>query len=132
MPKHKLMQPTIRNLQQNLPWTVPYSVDFDARIDRHKHIQHAIMHIMKSLGKIADQLENEDHHAGEIGDIQPQTADLVICALRIANVTGDSFDLQDAIKDRIESKNRVRLPFEHSGSYHYKEPCACLPWKDKK
>ena len=50
-------------------------------------------------------------------DQEKYVADLVICALRIANTfPGGVIDLQKAVQDRIEGKNGVKLTGRESGT----------------
>lgn len=108
---------TLRELQTNLPWTVRYSADFRASPMTHKDMAHALTHVHKAGGMLAALVDDMDHHK-EIADSRPQldacrkyVADLVICALRIANTwPGGPIDLQREVEDRLESKNDIKLP----------------------
>lgn len=103
---------TIRQLQTQLPWTIHYHRDFRASPQSHKDFQHALIHVMKAAGKLAS-LVNDAEHAGcefKPEDTDKYVADLVVCALRMANTCpGRIIDLQTATQDRIEGKNGVEL-----------------------
>ena len=104
-------------LQTSLPWTVRYSQDFRANPMSHKDFSHAILHAQKALGKLADFVDRMDHDrtiadmAAAGGQVHgAYVADLVVCALRMANTfPGQSLDLAKAVVERIESKNNVKL-----------------------
>lgn len=80
------------------PWTNP-SQD-DQRL-------HAILHAVKAAGKLASILESEGHGGREneptVADQPKYAADLVISAIRLADVCG--FDLEAALKNRQEQRN---------------------------
>lgn len=103
---------SLRALQTNLPWTVRYSQDFRATPLTHKDFTHALLHVAKALGKLTGLADDMDHDRA-VAD-QPKLreayskylADLVVCALRAANVfPGGVVDLQKAVEDRIVEKN---------------------------
>lgn len=103
---------TIDDAQYKQPWNVPYS---DGVVEAHdtgvKHIlgSHAVLHAIKSLGKIAAVYEKLDHGAGvgseEQATLQDMSADLMIIALRLANLHG--FRLSRVLVDRVIGKNGV-------------------------
>jgi hypothetical protein len=103
---------TIRELQKSLPWTIRYDRDFRASPVGHKDFQHALIHVMKATGKLASVV-NDAEHAGSVFppvEIDRYIADLVICALRMANtIPGRLLDLETAVVERIERKNGVKL-----------------------
>lgn len=66
------------------------------------HQNHAGLHLMKALGKVATALEQAEHIGGEVGDVSPQIADLVICSARLAEMLG--FDLEEAVSRRVADK----------------------------
>lgn len=107
MPDH-----TIRELQTSLPWTIHYASDFRASPMSHKDFGHALLHVQKAAGTLA-ALVNDAEHAGcefKPEDTDPYIADLVVCALRLANTCpGRTVDLQRAVQERIETKNGVKL-----------------------
>lgn len=112
----------IRFLQEELPklWTDEfYSKQFRESSSEYKDFQHAILHVTKTLGKLACMVEEADHqgameHASPVyfpkKDVERYLSDLVICAIRMAikNPTG-VVDLERAIFARIEEKMGVRL-----------------------
>lgn len=103
---------TLRELQTQLPWTVHYHRDFRASPMSHKDFGHALLHVSKALGKLAAAVNDAEHAGNEFkpGDIDGYVADLVVCALRLANTCpGRMIDLQGAVENRIERKNGVRL-----------------------
>ena len=107
---------TLRELQTNLPWTIRYSRDFRASPMSHKDLAHTLHHVSKAVGKLHGLVNDMDHNrsvadmSGISETYAKYVADLVVCALRIANVfPGGVIDLQDAVIDRIEKKNGVSL-----------------------
>lgn len=104
---------SLRELQSTLPWTVHYHRDFRASPMTHKDFAHALLHVHKAAGKLA-ALVNDAEHAGcefTAEQTDPYVADLVVCALRMANTCpGRTIDLQRAVIERIEDKNSVKLP----------------------
>jgi len=104
---------TLRELQATLPWTVHYHHDFRASPMAHKDFGHALLHVMKAAGKLAALVNDAEHGGCEFTAEQtdPYIADLVVCALRMANTCpGRTVDLQRAVIDRIEIKNKTKLP----------------------
>jgi hypothetical protein len=108
---------TIREFQTNLPWSIKYSADFRANPQPHKDFAHALTHIHKATGKLSAFVDDMDHRKETALDTKwnreeytKYIADLVICALRMANTfPGGVIDLQNAVKDRLETKNGVKL-----------------------
>jgi hypothetical protein len=107
---------TLREFQTSLPWTVRFSRDFRASPMAHKDFAHTLHHVSKAAGRLHGLADDMDHNR-DIAD-QPQlraeygryVADLVICALRLANTfPGGVLDLQKAVHERIEGKNPVVL-----------------------
>jgi hypothetical protein len=103
---------TLRELQTQLPWTVHYHRDFRASPMAHKDFGHALTHVFKAAGKIAAVVNDAEHGGSEFKpeEIDRYVADLVVCALRMANTCpGRTIDLQRAVEDRIENKNQAEL-----------------------
>lgn len=103
-------KPTLRWLQENLPWTIPYAPHFEAAAYPMDRVKHDVLHVMKSLGRIAAECENHDHGrdrklTGKA--LGKEVADLVICALHIAKL--EHFDLEDAVIDSSGVRNGVDL-----------------------
>lgn len=106
----------LRTLQVRLPWSIKYSRDFRANQQSHKDFTHAILHVVKATGQLAAFIDDMDHDrdaalfAGARLVYAKNLADLVICALRAANVfPGGPIDLERAVVERIETKNAVKL-----------------------
>jgi hypothetical protein len=103
---------TIRELQTSLPWTIRYSRDFRASPTTHKDFAHSMHHVIKAAGKLCALADDMDHDR-EVADDPTlrerhakYVADLVVCALRIANTfPGGVIDLQAAVQSRITEKN---------------------------
>jgi hypothetical protein len=103
---------TIRSLQTRLPWTGHYHRDFRNSPMTHKDFGHALLHVHKAGGKLAS-IVNDAEHGGAFWEnhatrfsVQKYLADLVICALRMANTCPEGvIDLEDAVMRRISSKN---------------------------
>ena len=103
---------TLRELQTQLPWTIHYHRDFRSSAMTHKDFGHALNHVHKAAGKLSAEVDDAEHGGSDFapGDVDKLVADLVVCALRMANTRpGRPIDLQRAVEDRIESKNNVEL-----------------------
>ena len=103
---------TLRELQTQLPWTIHYHHDFRASPMAHKDFAHALLHVQKAAGKLAALVNDAEHGGCEFkpAEVDPYVADLVVCALRMANTCpGHVIDLQRAVVERIETKNGVKL-----------------------
>ncbi len=115
---------TIKQAQQNQPWTVPYSEGVEsARVGTYQHAEpvphilgsHCVLHAIKSLGKIAAVYEARDHddpphqyahivaESERKAEVRKMAADLMTAALRFANLEG--FDLAEALVERVKEKN---------------------------
>ncbi len=102
----------LRELQKLLPWTGHYHHDFRASAMAHKDFAHALIHVFKAAGKLAALVNDAEHKGCAFTREQtdPYVADLVICALRMANTCpGRAFDLEEATVNRLEAKNDVSL-----------------------
>lgn len=105
-----------QRLQQNQPWVIPYTAVFETSkvLEGHRDFQHALIHVMKSAGKLAavcDDIEHGSESPALAGrDLRDRVADMVVCALRMANtapaICGGPFDLWESILARIDSVNR--------------------------
>lgn len=109
----RLVEGTLRELQNNLPWVGTYHPDFRASLLPHRDFGHALLHVHKAGGKIAGFVDAAEHEGPSDWD-QLQTrdaigaylADLVICALRMAQVYPyGQIDLTRAISRRLVTKN---------------------------
>jgi hypothetical protein len=110
---------TLRQLQAALPWSIEYSSGFVEARDfvTHLDFQHALIHVAKAAGKLAAMCDDADHGRTEEELFSPASvskllADLVICALRMANTQPHAkyrIELQDAVVRRLEEKNSVKL-----------------------
>ncbi|MBL4766303.1 MAG: hypothetical protein JKY94_01020 [Rhodobacteraceae bacterium] len=103
---------TIRELQSGLPWTGHYHRDFRSTPMTHKDFAHALLHIHKAGGKLATILDAAEHGGFDWADpakrdeVSKYVADMVICALRMANTCPDGLiDLQEAVETRLTAKN---------------------------
>lgn len=103
---------TIRELQSGLPWTGHYHRDFRATPMTHKDFQHGLLHIHKAGGKLATIIDDAEHGGVDWAnqsvrdDVGKYVADMVICALRLANTCPEgTLDLQRAVEDRLIAKN---------------------------
>lgn len=102
---------TIRELQTNQPWIDSYSNAFHKNPSPHKDFAHALLHTMKAAGKLAALAEDADHTGTEHyrqawGNVDIYLADLVVCAIRMANTCPLGFiDLQEAVQKRIAEKD---------------------------
>ena len=103
---------TIKEIQDLLPWGKFYSEEFRALPLPYKDFQHALMHVFKAAGKLAGIVDDADHGDAFFPkeDVEKYLADVVICAIRAANVNpSGSFDLGEAVIRRIEGKNGIKL-----------------------
>ncbi len=103
---------TLKDLQVNLPWTVHYHHDFRASPISHKDFAHALLHVFKAAGKLAAVVNDAEHGGSEFrpDDVDQYVADMVVCALRMANTCpGRVIDLEEALLRRIETKNQVTI-----------------------
>lgn len=107
---------SLRSIQARLPWTIRYSQDFRLNPLTHKDFQHALIHVGKAVGKLFELCDDCDHdrNVADSKELKEQyskyIADLVLCALRMANVfPGGVIDLEGELINRIESKNNVKL-----------------------
>lgn len=106
---------TIAYAQKRQPWTLPYSSGVESAAESDvPHIlgSHAVLHAMKSLGKLAAVFEALDHGDKEISAAQADvvaamSADLMTIALRFANLY--DFDLAGTLVSRVEEKNGVNI-----------------------
>ena len=103
---------TIRELQSSLPWTAHYHRDFRSNPQTHKDFAHALLHIHKAGGKLAAIIDEAEHggfaweQTEKRADVGKYIADMVICALRMANTCPDGvMDLQRLVEDRLLAKN---------------------------
>lgn len=103
---------TIRELQSGLPWTAHYHRDFRSSPMTHKDFGHALLHVLKASGKLAAIIDDAEHGGydwadpAKRADVEKYVADMVICALRMANTCPDGvIDLQRAVDERLTSKN---------------------------
>ena len=103
---------TIRELQCSLPWTAHYHRDFRATPQTHKDFGHALLHIHKAGGKLASIIDEAEHAGYDWADpsrraeVEKYIADMVVCALRMANTCPDgAIDLQAAVERRLAAKN---------------------------
>lgn len=106
---------TIRELQSSLPWTSHYHRDFRSSPQTHKDFGHALLHVHKAGGKLAAIIDDAEHAGydwadpANRADVEKYVADLVICALRLANTCPDGvIDLQRAVEQRLLAKNNQR------------------------
>lgn len=108
---------SLRELQENQPWSTQpktmYNEAFQQSPIIHKDFQHALVHVVKAAGNLAGVINDSEHSVDQLPDwelnrykIQGWVADLVICAMRMANTcpTG-KFDLESATLARIKEKN---------------------------
>ncbi len=99
---------TIRDLQSSLPWTGHYHRDFRATPMVHKDFAHALLHVHKAGGVLASVVNEAEHGGHDFAhdQVAKYVADLVICALRMANTCPNGvIDLQRQVEERIAGKN---------------------------
>ncbi len=97
----------LRDMQDRLPWG-SLGTEAEAAKFPHTDMQHALLHVVKAIGKLAERIEDADHGRGNFQavDVKRLLADIVICALRMADVNpDDAIDLERAVIDRVQEKN---------------------------
>jgi hypothetical protein len=128
---------SLRELQSGLPWTIRYGRDFRANPQAHKDFEHALLHVFKAAGKLAAVCNDAEHggHDFRHDGVAPYVADLVVCALRMANTCPNRIiDLQAAVEDRIATKNQLKqdaravLP---PVAERYAQPAATPPFESE-
>lgn len=103
---------TLREIQTRLPWTVHYHRDFRASPMTHKDFQHAMLHVLKAVGKISAVINDAEHGGSDFlpAEIDNYVADLIVCAIRMGNTCpGHIIDLQRVVIERIETKNQQSI-----------------------
>lgn len=103
----------LKHLQNNLPWTVPYSWEFKhSQIDNPmRQTTHDVLHITKSLGRIADVCEEADHTSmAKTEKLGKELASIAMSVMHIA--TNHGVDLQTEIEALVFVKNGVNIPEE--------------------
>lgn len=102
---------TLRWLQENLPWNADMSPEFQRSTVIHKEFQHALLHATKALGKLAAMAGDADQFKPEeirlaFGGADRYLADLIICAVRMANeAPGWGMNLDEAVIARLTEKH---------------------------
>lgn len=103
---------TLEHLQAHLPWRMKYSREFLASTP-WAHFGHGVQHVLKALGHLAGLVDVLDHEGGArvatdpevVNDYRKYVADLVILAVRLANVfPGGPIDLETAVAERVVEK----------------------------
>ena len=108
---------TLGDLQKKLPWSNSYSWTFQDSGVYYKDFQHALTHVYKAAGKLAEAIEEADHaeHRFPPEVVDKYLADLVICTARMASTCpGRIIDLQAIVENRFVEKNGVFRPGRHT------------------
>lgn len=113
----RLRDMTLSHMQATQPWTAPYSVEFEQskKSEPHRSLLHDLMHVTKAVGILSSVAEWADHGSLRIARVdqaeyEGRIADLVMCALHMANNPPfgyESFDLERAVIERTERVNGV-------------------------
>jgi hypothetical protein len=108
----------LRHMQETQPWTAPYTWPFEQsrRQEPHRSLLHDLMHVTKAVGVLSSIAEWADHGSVrhervDQSEYEGRIADLVMCALHMANnppVGYLHFDLHDAVVNRVERVNAVK------------------------
>lgn len=107
----------LSHIQSHLPWTVPYSWEFrHSLIDNEfRQTSHDILHIVKSVGRIASVCEKSDHDThsakAQIPSLGKELASIVMSAMHIASSHG--INLEGEIQMLVFEKNGVHIPNEN-------------------
>lgn len=101
------------HIQRNLPWTVPYSQEFNnSKIHNPaRQTSHDMLHIMKSAGRIADACEKADHGQAGIIPLGKELASIAMSVMHIAS--NHRIDLEQEIRKLVFEKNGVNIPNEN-------------------
>jgi hypothetical protein len=108
----------VQRLQDGLKklWTDElYSEQFRVSPSKYKHFDHALKHVLKASVKLLEMTEEADHGGSffEIPAVEKYVADLLICAVRLANVAPNgALNLEKIVFDRIERKMGARIESE--------------------
>lgn len=100
----------LHELQKVQPWDEDYlySPNFQGDPRPYKHFQHALTHVVKAAGNLSAVIDDLDHGRipkASVTDIEHWIADLVNCAMRMANTHSVPFNLWEALLQRIDQKN---------------------------
>jgi hypothetical protein len=121
---------TLRWLQQNLPWQGSYTEAFESG-PKHNHFVHNVLHLAKAVGKLAAAVEPLDHHHSEaVRHVSTALADVVICAIRLANVYPEHpVDLETEVIKRLREKNELPEDWgdDLTGNFIKLARLACRP-----
>jgi len=107
---------SLRTLQ-GLPWDMgSYRKEFLVNPVAHRDFEHALAHVEKAMGRLWTMVEEADHQEGVMAasfpkqDVSKYIADLVICAVRLANVNPSGpVDLEAAVATRAKDKLGISL-----------------------
>lgn len=111
----------LRDLQAKLPWAIPYTDAFRFSQDHehHRNLIHDVLHVQKSLGKIANYCEQLDHNdrllhpdylLARRDALACEVVDLVICALHMAKTNPfGPFDLESEVLSALDRRNGSNL-----------------------
>jgi hypothetical protein len=108
---------SLHQLQKRLQWDMKsYSAEYLASNLQHRDFQHALLHLDKAIGKLSAMVEEADHrHVQDfepfpVGDVEKYLADVVICALRMAETNPSGHvDLERSVLARIQTKEGLTL-----------------------
>lgn len=97
------------DLNGDIGWDLKsYTDEFiNEGLPEHRDARHALLHVMKATGKLAAAFEPLDHFGHPDFDpsaVAPYLADLVICAMRIAQTVPGMrpIDLEKAVAERLK------------------------------
>ncbi len=106
---------TFKHAQDKQPWTNAYAERNERKAEDFRSpflVNHCVLHITKSLGKIATVLEDTDHSNlgpvpcdANVEIIVKATADIVNSCLKICTIYGTSLAYQ--LMQRVKEKNGV-------------------------
>jgi len=115
----------VQRLQEGLKklWTNElYSEKFNKSPLVYKDFDHALKHVLKAGVRLLEMVEEADHGGShfEIPAVEKYVADLVICAVRLANVAPNgALDLEKIVFDRIERKMGGKIERESDAEERY-------------
>lgn len=99
---------TLEELQKDIAkrWgSSSYGDEYNARTDSQRDAHHATLHITKSLGKIAGELDNLDHGGCNSGTLEGALADIIICAAQVANRWPEGqINIEKIVLERMAAK----------------------------
>lgn len=117
----------IAELQSKMGWDVErYGDEYQENPATMKHVEHALLHVIKATGKIAAIVEHIDHMddidvvPADVEGYDKYVADILICAVRLACVGPEPTNLAGVVHKRMQEKE----------AYNKRVPSSALEEED--